>query len=228
MADNFDILLAKLKIQFNDPKILHQAFVHRSYLNEVRGETYSNERLEFLGDSVLSLTVSTHLFLKRNTDDEGALTNLRAYIVKTKSLAEAAKTLDLGAYLKLSKGEMLSGGNTNPQLLANTYEALLGAIYLDLGFEVVKDVIHQTLLPLFEFEIEKGPPKDAKSSLQELIQERFKQSPNYEIIETRGPDHAKEFVVGVFIKSKKFGEGTGSSKQEAEEVAAKEALKKLI
>lgn len=224
---NFDKLQNVLKIRFHDSKILEQAFYHRSYLNEVKKDIQSNERLEFLGDSVLSLVVSKFLFSIRNKDAEGELTNLRAYIVKTKSLAEAARKLDLGKYLLFSKGEQLGGGRNNPQLLANTYEALLGAIYLDSGLETVQKVIKETLLDLFTSELESGPPKDAKSSLQEITQEKFKQSPVYRIVETKGPDHAKQFMVAVYIKGKEYGKGSGGSKQIAEEEAATQALQRL-
>lgn len=227
MSDDTLNLTKLLGIKFKDLKILEQAFYHRSYLNEFKGNLISNERLEFLGDSILSLIVSTNLFKLRPNDAEGDLTNLRAYIVKTKSLAEASKKLNLGKYLKLSKGEEMGGGRENPQLLANTYEALLGAIYLDQGLEAVKAVIEKTLLSLFEKELKSGPPKDAKSNLQELVQEKFKQSPHYKILQTRGPDHAKEFVVAVYINNKEMGKGVGSSKQDAEEQAAKQALEKL-
>lgn len=216
-----------LKLNFKDPKILKTAFYHRSYLNEVKQDISSNERMEFLGDSVLSLVISKFLFSKRSTDSEGDLTNLRAYIVKTKSLAQAAKELNLGKYLHLSKGEEIGGGRENPQLLANTYEALLGAIYVDCGFDTVQRVIRETLLIHFEKEITQGPPKDAKSSLQEIVQERFKESPVYKILETKGPDHAKQFVVAVYIKGKEMGRGKGGSKQIAEEEAASQALQRL-
>ena len=225
--DEFGKLLQLLNIHFKNLTLLKQAFIHRSYLNEVKLNSDSNERLEFLGDSILSLVVSLYLFNKRLQDAEGELTNLRAFVVKTKSLSTAAQKLNLGKYLKLSKGEEMGGGRENPQLLANTYEALLGAIYLDQGLETVRTVIEKTLLSLFEREIKSGPPKDAKSNLQEIVQEKFKESPHYKILETSGPDHAKEFVVGVYIGGKAYGIGSGSSKQVAEELAAKEALKKL-
>lgn len=227
MSNKFENLLNLLNIRFKNLKLLQQAFFHRSYLNEVRLEIESNERLEFLGDSVLSLLVSYYLYTQRPQDAEGELTNLRAYIVKTKSLAQAAKKLDLGKYLLLSKGEEISGGRSNPQLLANTYEALLGAIFLDQGLETVKKVIDETLLSLFEKELKMGPPKDAKSNLQEIVQERLKESPRYKILATKGPDHAKEFVVAVYIGAKEYGRGAGNSKQIAEEQAARQALDRL-
>ena len=222
--DEFEKLLTQLDIRFNDPKFLQQAFYHRSYLNEVKVNIESNERLEFLGDAILSFVISNFLYLTRKGDAEGDLTNLRAYIVKTTSLAKAAKKLNLGSFLHLSKGEEQGGGRENPQLLANTYEALLGAIFLDLGLEQVKKVIGTTLLTLFEIELKSGPPKDAKSGLQELVQEKFKQSPRYKILGTKGPDHAKQFTVAVYIKDKEYGRGGGASKQIAEEQAATRAL----
>lgn len=225
--NEFDRLLDSLGIKFNNPTLLKQAFLHRSYLNEVKLNLQSNERLEFLGDSVLSLIISTHLYNLREKDSEGELTNLRAHIVKTKSLAEAAKILDLGNFLSLSKGEEISGGRTNPQLLANTYEALLGAIFLDQGFDAAKEIVNKTLLNLFEKELRIGPPKDAKSSLQEVVQQKFKESPHYRILSTKGPDHAKQFTVAVYIKGKEYGSGSGNSKQIAEEEAARFALQRL-
>lgn len=226
---NFDFskLLEILDLKFTKLSLLNQAFIHRSYLNEVKTSLPSNERLEFLGDAVLSLAVSNYLYNLREKDSEGELTNMRAHIVKTKSLAQAAKNLNLGQYLKLSKGEQASGGRHNPQLLANTYEALLGAIYLDSGLKATQKVIDKTLLPLFEAELKAGPPKDAKSNLQEFVQEKLKESPYYKTIQTRGPDHAKKFTVAVYIGGKEMGRGEGPSKQVAEEQAAKEALRRL-
>lgn len=227
LNNDFSNLLGLLDIKFKNPELLQQAFLHRSYLNEVKLGMKSNERLEFLGDSVLSLVVSFNLYSLRSGDSEGELTNLRAHIVKTKSLAEVAKQLELGRYLSLSKGEESSGGRNNPQLLANTYEALLGAIFLDQGIESVKKVIEQTLLPIFEKELRVGPPKDAKSNLQEIVQQKFKVSPHYKIVQTSGPDHAKEFSVAVYVEGKEMGRGKGNSKQVAEEEAAKIALGQL-
>lgn len=214
-------------IKFKNPTLKKQAFIHRSYLNETKDKISSNERLEFLGDSILSFIVSTHIFESRTGDEEGDLTNLRSYIVKTESLAKAAQQLKLGEKLYLSKGEEMTGGRTNPQLLANTYEAFLGALFLDQGVEVARKFVEETLLKLFIFELEKGPPKDAKSLLQEVVQTREKESPKYRILSTSGPDHARKFTVGVFVKGKQLGAGTGSSKQEAEELAAAEAIQKL-
>lgn len=224
---SIDKLTAVLNIKFENPEILQTAFTHRSYLNESKGVKESNERLEFLGDAVLEFIVSKYIYQQRQSDDEGSLTNLRSFIVKTGSLAKAALILELGEYLRMSKGEELSGGRDNPQLLANTFEALLGAIFLDQGLEKAEDLVNQFLFPGFEQEIKSGPPKDNKSALQELVQTQAKQSPHYKILRTTGPDHAKQFVVGVFVKGREVGQGTGASKQVAEEEAAREALDKI-
>lgn len=221
----FDASWLKEKVDSNE--IFKKAFIHRSFLNEAGANLESNERLEFLGDSILSFIISSYLFKQRPSDAEGDLTNLRSYIVKTKSLASAAATLNLGSLLNLSKGEELSGGRDNPQILANTFESLLGAIFLEQGLEVATRFVYNTLLPLFEEEIKSGPPKDAKSYLQEIAQTKIKQSPKYKILGTSGPDHAKLFTVGVFLEGRLIGEGKGSSKQIAEEEAAKRGLTQL-
>ena len=216
-----------LKEQLNYNKTFQKAFIHRSFLNEAGSNLESNERLEFLGDAVLSFIISSYLFKERLGDAEGDLTNLRSFIVKTKSLAKAASDLNLGSFLVLSKGEELSGGRENTQILANTFEALLGAIYLEHGLERATQFISMSLLPLFSQELKSGPPKDAKSYLQELAQTKTKQSPKYKILSTSGPDHSKQFSVGVFLEGKMIGKGEGSSKQVAEEAAAAKALEQL-
>lgn len=203
------------------------AFTHRSFLNETSDQIESNERLEFLGDAVLSVIMSTYLYKLRPQDAEGDLTSLRSYIVKTPSLAQASENLKLGTFLRLSKGEEISGGRENTQLLANTFEALLGAIYLSEGIETAEKFVKETLIPLFSEELRSGPPKDAKSLLQEMTQNQTKQSPKYRILETSGPDHAKEFTVGVYLQGEQIGQGSGHSKQQAEESSASDAIKNL-
>lgn len=203
------------------------AFTHRSFLNETSDQIESNERLEFLGDAVLSVIMSTYLYKLRPQDAEGDLTSLRSYIVKTPSLAQASENLRLGTFLRLSKGEEISGGRENTQLLANTFEALLGAIYLSEGMETAEKFVKETLIPLFSEELRSGPPKDAKSLLQEMTQNQTKQSPKYRILETSGPDHAKEFTVGVYLQGEQIGQGSGHSKQQAEESSASDAIKNL-
>ena len=227
MGSTFDSVLKNVGLVKTNSSIYETAFIHRSFLNESKEARESNERLEFLGDSVLSLIVSSFLFKTRARDDEGSLTSLRAYMVKTDSLGLAAKKLDLGNFLKLSKGEEVSGGRENTQILANTYEAVLGAIFLDLGMEAADKFVRATLLTLFTQEIKKGAPRDPKSELQEVIQSKFQVSPKYKVLASLGPDHAKRFTVGVFIKERQIGQGHGSNKQQAEEEAAKIALKRL-
>ncbi len=209
-------------------KIYQTAFTHRSALNESSQKIESNERLEFLGDAILSFIVSELLFKFRPQDSEGEMTNLRSFIVKTQSLAKASKKLNLGKFLYMSKGEELSGGRDNPQLLANTYEAMIGAIFIDRGIEAAGEFVRESLLPLFEKELKNGPPKDAKSGLQEIMQEKYKKSPLYKLLKTTGPDHARTFEVGVFLESERLGIGLGLSKQVAEEAAAKQALETLL
>lgn len=226
-AEEFTKSLGRFKIHPQDLSLYKTAFTHRSFLNESKEIIESNERLEFLGDAVLSFIISTYLFKKRVSDKEGELTNLRAFIVKTDSLAKAAQELSLGKFLRMSRGEETSGGRHNPQILANTFEAVLGAIFLDLGIEGASSFIDQLLLPIFAKEIAQGAPRDPKSRLQEVAQERYQTSPRYKVVESSGPDHAKRFIVEVSISDKPWGKGSGSSKQQAEEEAAKEALDTL-
>lgn len=226
--DELRKVLEDLGISLNNIDFYQTAFTHRSFLNESKAESFSNERMEFLGDAVLQFIVSSFLYQTKDKAEEGELTNLRAYIVKTDSLAKGSKALDLGRFLKLSRGEELTGGRENTQLLANTFEALLGAIYLDLGIEKAKILVEKVLIPLFETEIKEGAPKDFKSQLQELVQSKFQTSPKYRILETQGPDHAKRFTVGVFVTDTQYGQGEGPNKQAAEEQSAQEAVEKLM
>lgn len=210
--------------KFRNKKLSDQAFIHRSYLNEAKEKVESNERLEFLGDSILSFIVSDYLYKKYPLFDEGFLTNLRSLLVNTKTLAEIARELDFGSHLKLSKGEEESRGRENQSLLADSFEAFIGALFLDQGIEAVKKFIEQTVLPLAGYYVQKRTLKDPKSLLQEKVQAKRLNSPVYKVLEEEGPAHAKRFTVGVYINEKLAGTGRGKSKQEAEELAAKEAL----
>lgn len=213
-----------LRISFKDKNLLQNAFVHRSYLNENPDFALSsNERLEFLGDAVLELVVSQHLFANYPKLSEGALTALRAALVKAESLAGEAKRLGLGNSLFLSKGEETGGGRSNPYLLANTFEALVGAIYLDQGIKAASDFAKKKLLYKTE-DILKSGLKDAKSHFQEIAQEKYSITPAYKALAEWGPDHDKHFRVGVFLDKQKLAEGEGRSKQIAEDAAAKKAL----
>ncbi len=224
--DRYQKLFSKLNISFKEQNLVDQVFTHRSYLNEAKKQLSSNERLEFLGDSILSFLVSEYLYNNYPELPEGELTNLRSSIVKTKTLALAAEELDLGNYLFLSKGEEEGDGRKNHSLLADTFEALLGAVYLSSGLNNVKSIITSFLLPKLTKIIEEKEYKDAKSSFQELVQDIYRVSPNYKVLEETGPDHSKQFTVGVYINETLFGKGQGKSKQEAEQVAAHVALEK--
>lgn len=213
--------------KFTNQKLLDLAFIHRSYLNETKGVAESNERLEFLGDSILSFIVSEHLYNTYPDYDEGILTNLRSLVVNTKSLAKKAKNLNFGKHLKLSRGEEDSGGRDNESILANTFEAVIGALFLDQGIETVKTFLYQTLIPEIEAYVQKRVFKDPKSLLQEYVQARKQNSPAYKVLHEEGPAHAKLFTIGVFVGESQMGEGKGKSKQEAEEKAAEQALEKI-
>ncbi len=211
--------------KLNNKKLLEQAFIHRSYLNETKETLESNERLEFLGDSIISFIVSRYLFTSYPDFKEGVLTNLRSLMVNTKSLADLARTLDLGKLLKLSKGEEESRGRENESLLANSFESFVGALYMDQGIDAVQDFLAQVLLPKADEYVKKRTLKDPKSLLQETIQAYKQKSPFYKVLEEEGPPHAKTFTIGVFVDDALIGSGKGKSKQEAEEKAAEEALK---
>ncbi len=213
--------------QFKNKNIEFQVFTHRSYLNESNGATESNERMEFLGDSILSFVVSSHIYLKYSDLKEGELTNLRSILTNTETLYLVAKDLRLGEKLKLSRGEEASGGRTNKSLLANTYEAVVGGLFLDQGLSAAEQFIQNTILNRIDSIIEEQGLKDPKSHLQEVLQEKYKDSPVYEIIKEEGPDHARIYTVRVSIGGRELGQGVGKSKQDAEKRAAKEALKKL-
>ncbi len=209
---------------FKNKKLLEQAFVHRSYLNETKEKLTSNERLEFLGDSILSFVVSEFLYASYPSINEGVLTNLRSLLVNTKSLAIIAKDLNFGKNLLLSKGEEESKGRENDTLLANSLESFIGALYLDQGITIVRDFLSEVLLIKAADLMQKKALKDPKSLLQESVQARKQNSPIYKVLKEEGPPHARRFTVGVFVKDVMVGTGVGKSKQEAEEEAAKAAL----
>ncbi|MBA7495514.1 Ribonuclease 3 [subsurface metagenome] len=217
-----------LNVNFKNKSLLRTALTHRSYLNEhpeYKGE--SNERLEFLGDAVLEFIASNHLFKSFPKLPEGRLTVFRSAVVSTKTLARIAKNLKLGQFLRLAKGEEKGGGRNNPTLLANTVEAVIGAIFSDCGLKPAQNFVEKHILTLLPQIIKSGAYKDSKSELQELVQEKFKVPPIYKVIKEEGPDHAKIFTVAVLINDKKLEQGKGLSKQEAEEEAAKKALEKI-
>jgi len=217
----------QIGIKFKDYHLLRNAFVHRSYLNEHRDSQYeSNERLEFLGDAVLELAVTEYLY-SNYPNPEGELTNWRSALVKGEMLAKIATELKLGEYLFLSHGEEKSGGRTKDYLLANTFEALIGVIYLELGYQMAKAFIEKFLLVHLEGILVKGAHIDAKSRLQEIAQEKVGATPSYELQQEEGPDHDKIFTMAAYIGTRMVGKGKGSSKQLAEQQAAEDALKRL-
>lgn len=211
---------------FKDKTLLDLAFVHKSYVNEASDKEEQNERLEYLGDAVLELAVTDYLYHKFPNHPEGDLTNWRSALVKGKNLSKVAKKLGLGAYLYLSRGEELSGGRDKAYILANTVEALIGAIYLDTGFEVAREFIMKHIVVLLDEIISQGLDVDPKSRVQELAQEKLNLTPRYELLSETGPDHDKKFVMGIYFGDKLIADGTGSSKQEAEQSAAGNALSK--
>lgn len=217
----------KIKIVFKDHELLDIAFVHKSYMNEHSDQkTEHNERLEFLGDAVLELVVTEYLFKKYPDQEEGVLTNWRSALVKGKHLAEIATELDLGLYLYLSRGEERSGGRKKNYILANTLEALIGAMYLDQGYEATHRFIDSFILKRLEEILKKGLHIDAKSHFQEVSQEVTGHTPEYRLIKDEGPDHNKMFIMGAYIGDEFIAEGKGSSKQKAEQEAAAAGIKK--
>jgi len=219
--NSIEDLEKNLGIQFSNRDFLLTALTHRSFLNENREVPEHNERLEFLGDAVLELIVSDFLFRKYTDRAEGDLTSFRAALVRTDSLAQIAKELGLGEHMRLSRGEEDSGGREKDYLLANTFEAVLGAIYLDSGYEDCVQFVHRVLLPKIEDIVKHRLDIDNKTKIQELAQSIYKSTPTYEVTDEQGPDHDKIFTVVVKIDNKIVGEGKGSSKQRAEEQAAK-------
>jgi len=222
---DFSILEKKLDLKFKNKDFLIQAFVHRSYLNE-NPDFYlpHNERLEFLGDAVLEIVVTEYLYQKYPQKSEGELTNWRAALVNAKQLSEIARELDFNEFLLLSRGETKEIGKARQYILANTFEAFIGALYLDQGLNPCKEFIKKHLIKELPHIIEAGLFKDAKSRFQEEAQERVGITPIYKVLKEWGPDHAKHFVIGVFLNEELVAEGEGSSKQEAELEAAKNAL----
>lgn len=212
---------------FLQKDLLRQVFIHRSYLNENPGcRIGHNERLEFLGDAVLELVVTEFLY-KNYPNPEGELTNWRSALVRGQHLAEIASELKLGGWLLLSRGESKSGGKSRQILLANMFEALLGAMYLDAGLEVVRTFIDAHVTTRLPNILDKELYIDPKSKLQELTQAQVGVTPHYEVIKEEGPDHSKEFTVGVYLGQKKLAEAKGSSKQTAEQAAAEQAIRSM-
>lgn len=221
IEENIDSVSKILGVEFKDRKHLLSAITHRSYLNEHREATQEhNERLEFLGDAVLELVVTDYLFTKYPEKPEGELTSVRAALVNTNSLADASQKLGINEYLLMSKGESKDTGRARLYILANAFEALIGALYMDHGYEVAKEFIANNLFSKTETIVEEKLWQDAKSRFQELSQEHHSVTPTYTTLGQEGPDHDRVFTIGVFLGREKIAEGKGRSKQEAEQAAA--------
>lgn len=222
---NLTLLEKILDVTFRDREHLLTAVTHRSYLNEHReAKQEHNERYEFLGDAVLELVVTDFLFNKYPQKPEGDLTAIRAALVNTVSLSEAANRLGINGYLLLSKGEERDTGRARQYILANTFESIVGAIYLDQGYEAAREFIAASLFDLTDKIVAKRLWQDAKSRFQELAQEHASVTPSYQTLSQEGPDHDRIFTVGVFLGATKIAEGRGRSKQEAEQQAAERGI----
>ncbi len=223
--DDLAELGERLGVEFGDYSLLSRALTHRSYLNENPGSILEdNERLEFLGDAVIDFVVAGYLYHRFPEMDEGELTALRAALVRAETLAQFAQAIDLGHFLRLGLGEEENGGRQRVPLLCATFEAVMGAIYLDQGLEATRPLIERTIRPMLD-EIRAGSlHKDARSEFQVWAQARFNKTPHYDVVGSQGPDHARTFTVRVRVGSEPWGEGHGRSKQTAAQAAAAEAM----
>lgn len=215
------------KHEFKDMSLLKTALTHSSFANEMHGKFQYNERMEFLGDSVLSLIISQHLFSQKKTLAEGEMSKTRANIVCERSLAECAVEIGLGKYIYLGKGEELTGGRERPSILADAVEALIAALYLDGGFECARDFVLEKLAPQIETAIGGRYITDYKTTLQEYIQGKGNEKISYILLDEEGPDHNKTFITALMIDDVQFQKGVGRTKKDSEQIAAKNALKAL-
>lgn len=227
MNNQLQDLLDSLGIKVNNTHLIQNAFVHRSYLNESKDFQESNERLEYLGDAVLELATSHFLYNSYADFQEGMLTNLRAALVRTESLGDIASSLGFSKLLLMSRGEESTGGRVNRSILADTFEAFLGAIYLDQGYPTCVAILKTNLFPRAATVLKTQTYKDNKSFLQEIAQARFKATPQYNLLSASGPDHDKDFVMQVVIGETTYAQGQGKSKQTAQEDAAKNTLEMI-
>lgn len=226
MDKDFKDLQKKLNIKFKNEDLLRQAFVHRSYINENPAfKLGHNERLEFMGDAVLELIITEYLYKNYPDLAEGEMTNLRAALVNAQMLSHVSDRLGFNNFLYLSKGEAKENGKGRQYILANTFEAFIGALYLDQNYKAPEIFILDNLIPELKDIIEKKLWRDAKSLFQEAAQERVGVTPTYEVVSESGPDHAKKFVIGVYLGKELIARGEGLSKNEAQQQAAENALK---
>lgn len=229
ITHSLELFAGTLPFSFDDKNLLKNVFVHRSFLNEKEGSGLeSNERLEFLGDAILSNIISHMLFRKYPNINEGDLTKMRARLVNRQALARLAVQVRLDAHLLLGKGEKRAGGDANPSILAGVFEAFIAAIYFHHGFQKTFEYVETLFTPLLEGVLDEPVHFDHKPRLQELSQKLFKEAPVYKLISETGPPHRKTFIIEVFVSGKALGSGTASKKKEAEQLAAGEALKNLV
>lgn len=228
LMTSFSEIEKNLKYTFKNKKLLEQAFIHRSFYNELKDKAFEhNERLEFLGDSILGLLISDYLYQNLPFQDEGELSRLRAHLVESSYCAKFLLRLDLAPFILLGKGEKMNEGRGRETILADLFEALIGALYLDGGIETVKQVFWMH----FEKEIQeflKHPTRNWKAELQDYSQKKYQKPPIYKVLSETGPDHSKEFLVAAFLQDQESGRGIGGSKKEAEQTAAQDALSRLI
>ncbi len=229
MGFDFDKAKEIISPNLRDSELFKTAFTHRSYLNEHHNyENPSNERLEFLGDAVLQLLSSEFLYNSYPQSPEGDLTNYRSSVVCTSSIGAEAKRLGYGDLLLLSNGEEATGGREREYILANTFEAVLGALFIDQGIEFCKKFVEENLLYKVKDIVNSNEYKDSKSKFQEIAQEKYNLTPTYQVLDSWGPDHDKTFKIGVFVGKENYGTGEGRSKQKAEQAAAENALSKML
>jgi ribonuclease III len=223
LQQHISIIETKLGYSFQDRSLLTLAFVHRSFINENRMITQHNERLEFLGDSVLGMLISDYLYRCLPTTPEGQLSYLRSRLVEAISCVNYVQSLDIASYILLGKGERMNDGRGRDSILADLFEAIIGAIYLDGGLEAAKKFLFLNFTPQID-NILKTPLRNWKALLQDYCQKKFQQTPIYNVLSSSGPDHSKVFEISVLINQRELGRGTGASKKEAQQAAAADAL----
>lgn len=222
-----DKLQTIMRYRFNNKSVLNHALTHRSYVNETGVHVQDNERLEYLGDSVLALVVNEYLYRHFDEYPEGKLAKIKSAAVSERTLASMARKMNLGSFIQMGKGEENSGGRERSSILSNTLEAIIGAIYLDSGLKESRKFILGRIKDDIDIIDNLSYMRDPKTTLQEIVQKKYKERPQYVIIEEKGPDHEKEFFIDLIVNDKKIAQGHGSSKRKAEMDAARSALKDL-
>lgn len=226
LQQNISAIETKLGYTFRDRSFLTLAFIHRSYINENRAVTEHNERLEFLGDAVLGMLISDYLYRFLPSTAEGQLSYLRSRLVEASSCVSYVQSLNIAPYILLGKGERMNDGRGRDSILADLFEAIVGAIYLDGGLEAVRDFIFRNFTPHIE-EILKTPLRNWKALLQDYCQKKYQQTPTYQVLQASGPDHSKIFEISVIVNQQELGRGKGASKKEAQQAAAEDAISRF-